>query len=116
MYNIRQFTNYDNSKFGTETKGDVEYVIIPQSALGANVVKLSFCINNFINTKEYNIYFTIKGKPETKVKIGKSGIFEINVEDYYNTAEERYKTIKPLITEIKVPNDIEYTLDYVIEV
>ena len=115
MYNIRQVTNYDNSKFGTEMKGNIEYIIIPQSILGGNVVKFSFCINDFIETKNYSIYLTIRNN-EKKINIGKSGIYETNVEEYYNTTEEKYKTIKPLITEIKIPNNIEYTLDYVIEV
>lgn len=119
MYNIRQITNYDISNLPTTYKAGsldrlTEYIIISNSVLGGNMVKFGYCAAN-PKAIGYPIYFTIKGE-EKKVLIGKTGMFEVNIENYYDYSEETYKTIKPQITEIKVPKEIPFSLDYVIEI
>lgn len=118
MYNIKQLTNYNTQDFPTETKAGAqgaaaEYIVISNSSLGGNIVKFGYCANDQRGIG-YPIYFTIGGV-EKKVFIGKTGMYEVNIEEYY-TDNDAEKTIKVQITNIKVPKEIFFTLDYLIEI
>lgn len=114
MYNVRQITNLDISDAQIETKGNIDYAVLSNSFLGGNVIKFGYCAKTPRDAGN-PIYFTIKGF-EKEIKIGKTGMYEVNTEDYYDQSDKEYKTVKPQITEIKVPKDSIFTLDYVIEV
>ena len=114
MYNIKQITNYDLTSFDTVRRNSKIYAVIPESYFGTEICKLGYC-----KTKPSGIgtsfYFTMNDK-ETEIVIGKTGMYEINVDEYYNREEDRMSTIKPRITELKLPKDVEFILDYAVEV
>lgn len=123
MNNIKQITNYSISNLESITKtfqkgGDAghvvswEYKIIPQTVLQGTVIKLGYCCKDIY--KDFPIYLTINGVEKTFF-IGKTGMFEYQPEEWKdaNTGEE--KNIKVVVTEIKVPTQVEFVLDYVYE-
>ena len=119
MYNIRQLTNYDTKNFPIEYKmggGNrlAPYTIIRNNSLGGNMVKFGYCAAD-PRAIGYPIYITVNGY-EQQIYIGKTGMFEVNIEDYYDEQTSSYRTVTAQVTEIKVPAEIPYSLDYVLEI
>ena len=103
MLNISQVTNFDNLPI------EGEYKII---TLDPPAVKLGFCGDS--QTIGKNIVLAIGGN-EKVFEIGKSGIFEFQPEVWVNTSDdndEEDKEIIVYVTEVKVPKDSIFTLDY----
>ena len=118
MVNIRQLTNYDLKNASTVTKyfpkagqtASRSYYVITQSMLGAPVSKMGYCCE----TKgiAYPVYLTINGI-ETEFQIGKTGMFEFQEETWRNiNGDNIERTAEVFCTEVKVPVDIKFTLDY----
>lgn len=116
MVNIRQLTNFDiASTASRETKSidkagvitDYDYYVITSEMLGGALTKMGYCCE--VKGIPYPIYLTINNN-ETEFQIGKTGIFEFQEELFKNDEEE--KEIQVFCTEVKVPVDIIFTLDY----
>ena len=102
MYNIKQLTNNNIDDFPTEIKPSIEgqtaeYVILQTAA----IVRFGY-IANSPKGIGYPIYYTINGQ-EQKVFISNTGMYETDSEINFQ------------ITNIKVPKEIPFCLDYVIE-
>ena len=110
MYDIKQITNYDLQGFDTEVINGTQYAVIPASFLGADISKLSYCV-----TKPSGIgssfYITVNNKT-FEIIIGKTGMYELNIEQYFNNQVNQTKTIEVKVTQLKLPMSIPFVLDY----
>lgn len=118
MINIKQITNYDLINVTAIVQKNIrigggvftrtwDYKIISEDLMGGKPFKLGYCCEDF--SKDYPIFLTINGE-EREFQLGKTGMFEYQPE----TIEE--DTTEILVSEIKVPVDVYFTLDYCIEV
>ena len=119
MNNVKQITNYDVENLNTEIKSIVidgvgvskEYKIIDEETLGGKTFQLAYyCKDRF---RKYPIYI-IQNNIETRFNIGETGILEFQPEIFIEDGEE--VEAKIWISEIKVPSDIEFTIDYYINI
>lgn len=119
MNNVKQITNYDVEDLNTEIKSIVidgvriskEYKIIDEETLGGKTFQLAYyCKDKF---EKYPIYI-IQNNIETQFNIGKNGIFEFQPEVFIEDGEEVEAKVR--VSEIKVPSDIEFTIDYYINI
>ena len=129
MNNIKQLTNFDIQN-ATEVRkrilkgGDLgeeipyppgyPYLTITQAMLGAPIFKMGYCCE--VKGINYPIFLTVNNI-EHEFQIGKTGMFEFQPETWkdINVSEEEYETnIK--VTQILVPKDIKFVLDYTYEV
>lgn len=109
MYNIRQITNNSLKDFETVVIEGVPYAIIPASYLGEGIVKLGFCLTNPADFG--SSFFITVNEEEQEIKVGKTGIYELNVDSYYDKKHEIH-VINPTITELKLPKFKNFTFDY----
>lgn len=117
MINIKQITNYDllnvtsierkSIRVGGRVVREYDYKIISEELLGGQPFKLGYCCEDF--SKDYPIFLTIDGE-EREFQLGKTGMFEFQPE------LEGTNTATVYVSEIKVPVDVHFTLDYCIEV
>ena len=125
MKNFAQLTNFDLNTASIEQKeihyggkGETiiyDYKIISQNLLKYPVIKLGYCTET--KGKNYPIFLTINGI-EKEFQIGKTGMYEYQPEEYMNInkSKEEEKTAIVKVTEIAVPADIIFTLDYCYEI
>ena len=121
MVNIKQLTNFDMVgdpviesiiKHGELTTAP--YYDITSSQLGSNAVsKLGYCAE--VRGIGYPIFLTINGK-KTQFEIGKTGMFEFQDEEWKNVNGDNIERIAQiLVSEVRVPAGINFTLDYCYE-
>lgn len=131
-YNIKQITNYDikdnkittysvNLPLRTYDKKEQKYKVIfattsvkYQTALeGISAIKLGYCCEE--KGIPYPIYLQVNGSYKPFI-ISKKGMYEIQPEQWENMNEENSeeKTSNIIITGVRVPQGINFTLDYVI--
>ena len=101
MINAKQVTNYDELPI----EGDYKVIILSSPAF-----KLGYCGDSFSIGK--TIILTINGK-QHPFRIGNTGIFEY---EKYNFENNDNQEIQILVTEVRVPIDIKFTLDYFIDI
>ena len=110
MYDIKQITNYDLQGFDTEVINGTQYAVIPASFLGVDISKLSYCV-----TKPSGIgssfYITVNNET-FEIIIGKTGMYELNIEQYFNNQVNQTKIIEVKVTQLKLPISIPFVLDY----
>ena len=131
-YNIKQITNYElqNSQSVTYTitvphrkdtpndngTYDIEFIeeeILYKTAIeGTEIVKLGYCCEpkGFI----YPIFLQMNGKYQ-EIKIGKNGMYEMQIENWKTEDDEEEKS-DVIVTGVRVPANINFTLDYVITI
>lgn len=122
MINIRQLTNYDVAGIASsETKRilkggdkgeyiDYDYYIIPTSMLGNNITKMGYCCE--VKGIAYPIFLTINDI-ETQFELGKTGMFEFQDETWKDVnGDDTERVAQVIVSEVKVPKDIKFTLDY----
>lgn len=125
MYNIKQITDLDVSLIDSEEKIIPDpldssrsitktYKVINDKNLlqeSNKVVKFGYCCE--VKGINYPIFLTINNV-EKEFKIGKTGMFEFQPEDWknINDPEEEEAEIKIYTNIIKVPSDIKFVLDY----
>lgn len=117
MYNIKQITNFDIKNAITTTKnviagGDigydkhvyraVQYKTISQVYLRNSITKFGYCCEP--KAIQYPIFLTINGI-EKEFQIGKSGMFELQPEEWTNVNAYDPEDLETnvIVTEIKVP-------------
>ena len=134
-YNIKQVTNYDIQGNGTvdyniavprrnsTPNENGEYDIINSSETvpyktalsNIQILKLGYCCEP--KGALYPIFLEINGSYK-EIKIGRDGIYEMQPETWTNindsNAEE--KTSNVIITGVRVPAEINFTLDYVVAI
>lgn len=75
-----------------------------------NIIKLGYCCEPEGNI--YPIYLKIKGQYE-EFQVGQTGMFEFQQEIIESLTEnEEEETTDVVITGVKVPTDIDFTLEY----
>ena len=126
-YNIKQITGYD-----VEDKPSVNYdIVVPKwteegivdvtetkeyktALTNVEIIKMGYCCEP--KGIIYPIFLEINGQYE-QIKIGKDGMYEMQPEDWIDIndeeAEEKRSDVK--ITGIRVPANLNFTLEYVIE-
>lgn len=102
MINVKQFTNFDDLPI----EGDYKVITLPAPAF-----KLGYCGDSFSVGK--TIILTINGKQEY-FSIGETGIFEYENYKIENSDGQEIDR-KIYTTEVRVPADVNFTLDYFIE-
>jgi hypothetical protein len=120
--NIAQITNYDLAGstsiqktieiYRGEEEGWVsESYTYKIYNFSHDIFKLGYCCE--VKGISYPIFLTINGK-ETKFEIGKTGMFEFQPEEWYdiNAEEPEERTAEVFATSIKVPDEIEFVLDF----
>ena len=125
MNNIKQLTNFDIQNATIKEKeiykgGDLgeeisyPYLTITQAMLGAPIFKMGYCCE--VKGINYPIFLTVNNI-EHEFQIGKTGMFEFQPETWkdINVSEEEYET-NITVTQILVPKDIKFVLDYTYEV
>lgn len=125
MKNFAQLTNFDLNTASIEQKeihyggrGEViifDYKIISLDLLKYPIIKLGYCTET--KGKNYPIFLTINGE-EKEFQIGKTGMYEYQPEECsdINNPDEEEKTAIIEVTEIAVPANIIFTLDYCYEI
>lgn len=90
---------------------DIYYKEITQSTLGSRIHKMGYICEP--KGMIYPIFLTINGE-EKEIQIGKTGMFEFQPEEYTNANDEEAeeKTATVYVTNILVPANIQFTLDY----
>ena len=130
-YNVRHITNYDlleepvienyeilvperDSQPPHEIHFITETVPYKIAVTGKDIVKLGYCCSP--NGIIYPIILTINGD-ENQIFVGKECMFEFQPEQWedINAEVEEEKTSDVIVTEVKVPADIKFTLEYVTE-
>ena len=122
-YNIKQVTNYDISGYPTVNysitfpNGDVKTVPYITALDGSQIVKLGYCCEP--KGIELPIYIrTNDGKGYREIQIGKTGMYEMQPELWHDVnkpdIEEEETTV--VVTGVRVPKGIEFTLDYVLTI
>jgi len=126
MNDIRQITPFSEELSQAEIEeiaifiGNKEYVIKEYYVLPAFLLtgSSSLSINKIGYVCEpkgidYPIILTIEGTPRM-IYLGKSGIFEAMRESFLDVNEKAEEELDclPEITEVKVPKDIQFKLDY----
>lgn len=101
MNNIKQITNYDDLPI------EENYKVIQ---LPTPAIKLGYCGDTLSIGK--TIILTINAK-QIPFQIGETGIFEFDKYDLKNDDTEEKITV--YVTEIRVPKDVPFTLDYMIQ-
>ena len=88
-----------------------KYVI---AVTGKNIIKLGYCCEN--KGYIYPIFLKMNGVYSTPTYIGKDGMYEIQPETFKdaNDTGAMESTSDVIVTEVMVPADIDFTLDYVI--
>lgn len=102
MTNVKQFSNYDD----LPREGDHLVITLPSPAF-----RLGYCGDSFSVGKV--ITLTINGRQQN-FRIGETGIFEYEKYELENDdSQEVIATV--YVTEVRVPADVNFTLDYFIE-
>ena len=120
MVDIKQLTNYDvagtaatttKSFYKAGTLATRDYYIIPLSMLKGEITKMGYCCE--VKGIAYPIFLTINGN-ETEFQIGKTGMLEFQDETWknVNVSETDEYLAEVTCTEVKVPVDIKFVLDY----
>lgn len=132
-YNIKQVTNYDIQDAATIQKtitvpsrvpdGKGGYKIIDtyvtvdyKTALdGVNILKMGYCCEP--KGIDYPIYLQMNGSYQ-EFKVGRDGIYEMQPENWQNVnlLDPIEKITNVIITGVRVPANIEFTLDYVVSI
>ena len=78
-----------------------------------NIIKLGYCCEN--KGHIYPIFLKMNGTYSMPTYIGKDGMYEMQPETFKdaNNIEATKSTSDVIITEVMVPADIDFTLDYV---
>lgn len=103
MYNVKQITNNNIDTLPTEIKPGKEGLGIPYVILQAPIIVRFGYIVNSPKGIGYPIYYTIN-EQEQKVFIGETGIYETD------------SALELQVTNIKVPKEIPFCLDYIIKI
>lgn len=79
-----------------------------------NIIKLGYCCEN--KGHIYPIFLKMNGVYSAPTYIGKDGMYETQPETFQdvNDTEATESTSDVIITEVMVPADIDFTLDYVV--
>lgn len=79
------------------------------------IIKLGYCCEN--KGLMYPIFLEINGSYK-EFQIGKTGMFEMSPEEWINVNDinSEEKTSNVVITGVRVPADIDFTLEYVISI
>lgn len=135
-YNIKQVTNYDISK---DSPTIVHTIDIPKrssikdasghypiSMVRTNVnykiaidnvqiLKLGYCCEN--KGIVYPIYLNVNGSYK-QIQVGKNGMYEMQPETWkdINDTSAEEKTSNIIITGVQVPENINFTLEYVVSI
>lgn len=125
MNNIKQITNYDLINItNIEQKtinigGDKgrtiakDYKILDESILGGRPFKLGYCCEDIY--KDYPIFLVINGV-EKEFQLGKTGMLEFQPEQWKDiNGDNIERTATVYVETVKVPVNVYFTLDYVIE-
>lgn len=132
-YNIKQVTNYDvqdnatiqrqitmpnrvpDGKGGYKIVDEVVTVDYKLALDGVNILKLGYCCEP--KGVDYPIYLQMNGSYQ-EFKVGKNGMYEMQPEEWKNVniQDPVEKTTDVLITGVRVPAGIEFTLDYVVSI
>lgn len=132
-YNIKQVTNYDvqdnatiqrqitmpnrvpDGKGGYKIVNEVVTVDYKLALDGVNILKLGYCCEP--KGVDYPIYLQMNGSYQ-EFKVGKNGMYEMQPEEWKNVniQDPVEKTTDVLITGVRVPAGIEFTLDYVVSI
>ena len=130
-YNIKQVTNYDvqdnatiqrqitipnrvpDGKGGYKIVDEIVTVDYKLALDGVNILKLGYCCEP--KGVDYPIYLQMNGSYQ-EFKVGKNGMYEMQPEEWKNVniQDPIEKTTDVLITGVRVPAGIEFTLDYVV--
>lgn len=132
-YNIKQVTNYDvqdnatiqrqitipnrvpDGKGGYKIVDEIVTVDYKLALDGVNILKLGYCCEP--KGVDYPIYLQMNGSYQ-EFKVGKNGMYEMQPEEWKNVNIQNpiEKTTDVLITGVRVPAGIEFTLDYVVSI
>ena len=123
MNNLKQITNFDILDAPSKTRvimkaGELTsypYRVIDISKLKGSTTKLGYCCE--VKGIAYPIFLTFQGQGEAEFEIGKTGMFEFQDETWKNVNgdnEERIATV--ICTQVEVPDNIKFTLDYFYEI
>lgn len=132
-YNIKQVTNYDvqdnatiqrqitipnrvpDGKGGYKIVDEIVTVDYKLALDGVNILKLGYCCEP--KGVDYPIYLQMNGSYQ-EFKVGKNGMYEMQPEEWKNVniQDPIEKTTDVLITGVRVPAGIEFTLDYVVSI
>ena len=122
-YNIKQITNYDISGYPTINysitfpNGDVKTVPYITALDGSQIVKLGYCCEP--KGIELPIYIkTNDGKGYREIQVGKTGMYEMQPELWHdiNKLDTEKEETTVIVTGVRVPERIEFTLDYVLTI
>ena len=122
-YNIKQITNYDISGYPTVNysinfpNGDVKTVPYITALDGSQIVKLGYCCEP--KGIELPIYIkTNDGKGYREIQVGKTGMYEMQPELWHdiNKPDTEKEETTVIVTGVRVPERIEFTLDYVLTI
>lgn len=119
LYNIKQLTNFDIQNYNSigqykiahiEDSIPVDYVHIDFEQL---VSKLGYCCESRAIGYPIILYFENNSTP-TPFEVGKTGMFEVQVETFQNKNEEEINNIDIQINiqGIDVPKEFNFVLDY----
>lgn len=100
--------------FDLPDEGEIPQYVI--AVTGKNIIKFGYCCET--KGHIFPIFLKMNGEYKTPFYVGKEGMYEMQVETFQNTndseAEESLSDV--IITEIMVPADIDFTLDYIISI
>lgn len=114
-YNLKQITNYtikEMQNVGIETINNQEYYILTNIHFGGTpILKMSYICEP--NAFSIPIYIAFEGK-ESKITLGKTGIFEIQPEKFIDKNNgDKETNIKFNITALKIPVNYSFSIDYI---
>lgn len=132
-YNIKQVTNYDIQDAAIIQKivsipsrvsdGNGGYTIVNTDVTvdyktavdGVNILKMGYCCEP--KGIDYPIYLQMNGSYK-EFKVGRDGMYEMQPENWQNVnlSDPTEKTTDIIITGVRVPANIEFTLDYVVSI
>ena len=128
-YNIKQITGYDISTNPSihynisvptrepsgEVKFTVEDVEYATAINGASIIKLGYCCEP--KGAIYPIFLEVNGSYK-QFQIGRDGMYEVQPEQWKNINETdpEDKETNIVITGVRVPKNINFTLDYVLAI
>lgn len=118
MNNIRQKTNFDLTGGEEKTvrvggdKGETRTLTYKSILFESNVFKLGYCTNDN-EGMNYPIFLVFSTGEEKEFKIGKTGMFEFQPEEWRDVNDDdTERTAEVFVTELKVFEDVPFVVDY----
>lgn len=98
--------------FDLPDDGEIPQYVI--AVTGKNIIKFGYCCEN--KGHIFPIFLKMDGEYKTPFYIGKEGMYEMQKETFQNVndSDSTESISDVIISEIMVPADIDFTLDYVV--